>query len=130
MSKDLGEFIDPLGLLTRQWIITGLDTDASLGWLLARSGEHGWNLVGPQRLRKGGAVLEVRATTYLHGIGFDNMHNLRMTRVVPQADAVVDLARETVRPHGSPGPQAGLLPAGLRPVSRWRARRRRAPRRC
>lgn len=100
MSKDLGEFIDPLGLLTRQWIITGFDTDASLGWLLARSGEHGWNLVGPQRLRKGGVLLEVRATTYLYGIGFDNMHNLRMTRVVPQADAVVDLARETVRPHG------------------------------
>ncbi|MEY4229516.1 MAG: hypothetical protein RLZZ362_365 [Actinomycetota bacterium] len=100
MSKDLGEFIDPLGLLTRQWIVAGLDTDASLVWLLARSGEHGWNLTGPQRLRKGGAVLEVRATVYLHGIGFDNMHNLRMTRAEPPADLEVVQAHGSARPHG------------------------------
>ena len=95
MSKDLGEFIDPLGLLTRQWIIAGLDTVASLAWLLARSREHGWHLTSPQRLRKGGVALDVRATTYLHGIGFDNMHNLRMTMSTPPADV------EAVRTHGS-----------------------------
>jgi hypothetical protein len=100
MSKDLGEFIDPLGLLTRQWIIAGLDTDASLAWLLARSGEHGWHLTSPQRLRKGGAVLEVRATTYLHGIGFDNMHNLRMTRSTPPAGVEAVRTHGFARPHG------------------------------
>jgi hypothetical protein len=100
VSKDLGEFIDPLGLLTRQWIIAGLDTDASLAWLLARSGEHGWHLAGSQRLRKAGVVLEVRATAYLPGIGFDNMHNLRMTRSMPQADVEVVRAHGFERPHG------------------------------
>lgn len=100
MSKDLGEFIDPRGLLTRQWIVAGLDTDASLVWLLAQSREHGWDLTGPQRLRKGGVVLEVRATAYLHGIGFDNMHNLRMTRAEPPADLEVVRAHGSERPHG------------------------------
>lgn len=82
--RDLGEFTDPAGQTTRQWIVTGADTDASLHWLLHQMEQRGWTVVASHLLLLEDLIVDARATTYPRGIGFDGVHNLRLT--------VVDLA--------------------------------------
>lgn len=104
MLRDLGAFVNPFGMATRQWIIAGLDTVASLRWLTGEADAAGWCPGSSQQMSREGVVLELRATHYPSGIGFDGVHNLRLT----VADAAV----------GAPD------------VSGPQRRRCRAPRRC
>lgn len=81
LVRDLGEFVNPVGQATRQWIVDGLDTEASQRWLLVDMQKRGWTVAASRLLLLDDLVMEARATTYPPGIGFDGVHNLRVTLV-------------------------------------------------
>lgn len=81
LVRDLGEFRDPSGRVTRQWIIAGADTASSLRWLRDEMQALGWTLAAPHLLVFEDLIVQAHATTYPRGIGFDEVHNLRLTLV-------------------------------------------------